>query len=69
MTDYHRPPDGDYLLISIPHEISGVLVHEQGGQIRVPFEGERSVLLAIASMTITYEKRGPVVTGEVICDG
>jgi hypothetical protein len=62
-------PDGDYLLISIGHEVTGVMVDERSGEIRIPFEGEQSVHVAIGHLELAYEKRGSVIAGEVVRDG
>ena len=62
-------PNGDYLVISFGHPVSGVLVDEQAGEIRVPFANRPSVLLAAQSLTNKAEKRGLIITGKVVRDG
>ncbi len=67
--DGAQVPDGWYLKISFGHGVSGVLLDEQAGEIRIPFEGSAGVLMAASRLTIAAEHRGQVVAGEVVRDG
>lgn len=64
----YKVPDGWYVKISLGHGISGVLVNEQAGEIRIPFEGKKSCLLTIAALEIAVEHRGTMIAGQVIQD-
>ena len=59
-------PDGWYVKISFGHGVSGVLIDEQDGEIRIPFQGQQSCLRAIGGLTLAVEHRGTMVPGEVV---
>lgn len=61
-----KVPDGWYVKISFGHGVSGVLVDEQAGEIRIPFMGKDSCLRAIAGLSLSVEHRGTMVPGEVV---
>lgn len=61
-----KVPDGWYVKISFGHGVSGVLVDEQAGEIRIPFQGKQSCLRAITGLTLAVEHRGTMVPGEVV---
>lgn len=65
----YEVPDGWYVKISLGHGVSGVLVSEQAGEIRIPFQGKQSCMRAIVAMEVAVEHRGTMLTGQVINDG
>ena len=60
-----RIPSGTYLVLSVGHPVSGVLVDEDRGEIRIPFAGLDSAGVAMQHLTVTAEQIGYVIAGVV----